>query len=81
MEGRTGGETRVTYPGGGVWAGSCDPPELRRFLDLRIEYQTVSKAKYMWHGAIERTAYVSCCSAESNLYHLRVPDRHLGAFD
>ena len=32
-------------------------------------------------GTIEHTAFVSCCSAESNLCHCPVPNRYLQLFD
>jgi hypothetical protein len=64
------------YPDGLGWAELCDPPEFRRFLDLRVG-SLVAKDVVL----IQRTAFVSCFPGEFESHHPHVPNCYLHRFD
>lgn len=67
------GETHESHQDGVVSAEPCDPPEFRRFLDLRAE-RSVREGCRM----IQRTAFVSRFSGESNFSLPHGPNPLLG---
>lgn len=60
------------YPEGEIWTDFSDPPEFRRFLDLRIGQFSAGLDSA---GATRRTAFVLWRFGGSNLLHPRVSDR------